>query len=257
MCRTECKAPAVAPTAPAAPATGGLDASDGNSVNVMSYNTEYTGYRDGRVPAFGEKIVEVSPDVVGLQECQDANALARASPGYTVLSGTGPQNYILYDNQRVEAMESGWWDITRDTYAQRTITWGKFKVRSSGNVFWFFNTHLPHPLGNAADTNTHSRIAQQLAEKRTELGAGSASTIVVCDCNPFASSGASNGSFESNLDARGISRIYMAGERNSQGGHRGLDKIFASDNDWTTVSAGDRGTGSSDHPAISAVLRFK
>ena len=54
----------------------------------MSYNTEYTGYSDGRVPGFGVKISEVAPDVVGLQECQDANALAAAAPGYTVLGGT-------------------------------------------------------------------------------------------------------------------------------------------------------------------------
>ena len=42
------------------------------------------------------------------------------------------------------AIESGWMDVPRDCYAQRTVTWGKFKIRSTGDEFWFFNTHLPH-----------------------------------------------------------------------------------------------------------------
>ena len=45
------------------------------------------------------------------------------------------------------------------------------------------------------------------------------------DCNPFASNGASEGTFESNLDDRGISRVYMG--TGQFGGYGGLDKIFA------------------------------
>jgi len=40
------------------------------------------------------------------------------------------------------------------------------------------------------------------------------------------------------------------------GGYGGLDKIFASDGDWTVQTAADHGTGASDHPAISAELRL-
>ena len=228
--------------------------SNGGTVLAMSYNTEYTGYRDGRVPNFGQKIVEVGPDVVGLQECQDPNALARSSPGYSVLRGTGPQNYILYDNDRVEVLDSGWMDVPRDCYAQRTVTWGKFRIRSTGSEFWFFNTHLPHNGCAAQSRDTHASIARSLVDKRNELGAGNTPTIVVGDCNPFASSGSSQGSFESNLDERGISLAYVG--TGQYGGYGYLDKIFASDGDWTIVSAGDRGTGSSDHPAIAAELRL-
>ena len=94
------------------------------TVTAMSYNTEYTGYYDGRVPSFAAKIAEVSPDVVGLQECQDPYALVGLS-GYSLLINTGPQNYILYDERRLQRLDSGWMDIPRDNYAQRTITWGK------------------------------------------------------------------------------------------------------------------------------------
>ena len=104
----------------------------------------------------------------------------------------------------------------------------------------------------ATDRNTHARIGRSLIEKRDELGAGNEPTIVVGDCNPFASSGASEGSFESNLTTGGIPKIYEG--RGTFGGYGGLDKIFASDGDWTSISAADYGTGSSDHPAIAAEL---
>ena len=86
-----------------------------------------------------------------------------------------------------------------------------------------------------------------------ELGAGGTPTIVVGDCNPFASGGASEGSFESNLASRGIPLVYMG--TGQFGGYGGLDKIFAT-SEWTKIDAGDRGTGGSDHPAISAELRL-
>ena len=129
-----------------------------------------------------------------------------------------------------------------------------FRVRATGDVFWLFNTHLPHNGCDATGRNTHARIAQALVAKRDELGAGGTPTIVTGDCNPFASNGASEGTFESNLDDRGISRVYMG--TGQFGGYGGLDKIFASDGDWTVQTAGDHGTGASDHPAISAELRL-
>ena len=117
----------------------------------------------------------------------------------------------------------------------------------SGNEFWFFNTHLPHPHGQSTDRNTHSIIAKMLLDKRAQLGAGNSPSIVTGDCNPFASAGARKGSFESNLAAGGIVKVYEA--TGSTGGLVGFDKIFAS-RDWTWSNAADVGTGSSDHPAI-------
>lgn len=91
-----------------------------------------------------------------------------------------------------------------------------------------------------------------LLDKREELGAENDPTIVTGDCNPFASSGASRGSFESNLAAGGILKVYEA--TGSTGGYAGLDKIFASQEHWTWSNAADVGTGTSDHPAIAADL---
>jgi hypothetical protein len=96
------------------------------AVKVMSYNTEYTGYNgDGRIVFFAQKIAEVAADVVGLQECQDANALATlVGYPYKVLSATGAQNYILYNANRVQYLESGSMNIPSDTYTHRALTWG-------------------------------------------------------------------------------------------------------------------------------------
>ena len=85
------------------------------------------------------------------------------------------------------------------------------------------------------------------------IGAGGTPTIVVGDCNPFASNGASEGSFESNLASRGIPLVYVG--TGAFGGYGYLDKIFAT-TEWTKIDASDRGTGGSDHPAISASLRL-
>ena len=81
---------------------------------------------------------------------------------------------------------------------------------SSGSQFFFFNTHLPHNHNEAANPNTHSIIANMLLDKREELGAGQSPTIVTGDCNPFASAGASEGSFEDNLKAGGIIKVYVS-----------------------------------------------
>ena len=96
----------------------------GATVKAMSYNTEYSGYKDGRLPDFASKIREVQPNIVGVQECQDPNALASGS-GYAVLTQTGPQNYILYKANRLQVLNRGFMSIPRDDFSERTITWGK------------------------------------------------------------------------------------------------------------------------------------
>lgn len=229
----------------------------GGTITAMSYNTEYTGYWDGRFSSFATHISNVDADVVGLQECQDASGIATAS-GYSFLAASGNGNTILHKASRLKALRSGRFDVPRDEFAKRTISWGQFRIIQGvgvGNEFWFFNTHLPHRHGEAADPNTHSIIAQMLLEKREEIGAGTAPTIVTGDCNPFASSGASEGSFESNLAAGGVVKVYEA--TGITGGYAGLDKIFASREHWDWSNAADVGTGSSDHPAIAVDLTFR
>lgn len=214
------------------------------TLTVMSYNTQFTGY-PGRVSQYGNKIRNVDAAIVGTQECQDKDALARAS-GHQLVPGTDFQNPIFYNPHKVSYVQGtgGWMRIPRDNHATRTITWAKFLHGST--EFLFFNTHLPHAHGEASSRNTHARIARMLLQKRVDLGAGSMPTVITGDCNPFASAGASDGSFESNLIAAGFEKSY---EARGNPGFSGLDKIFASPH-WTSSNGADEGTGSSDHPAI-------
>mmetsp|Transcript_41749 Transcript_41749/g.129970 ORF Transcript_41749/g.129970 Transcript_41749/m.129970 type:complete len:471 (+) Transcript_41749:80-1492(+) len=246
-CGGSSPAPVLPTAAPAPSPVGGRPA----VLRVMSYNTEFRGY-PSRVGLFGGKMREVRAGVVGTQECQDKNALARAS-GYRAVPGTGFQNPIFYDSSKVSFVggSGGWMSIPRDNYATRTITWAKFRL--GGAEFWHFNTHLPHNHGEAWSRNTHARIARMLLQKRRELGAGNLPTVVTGDMNPFASNGASEGSLESTLRAAGFSKAYQ-GRGNP--GYGGLDKIFNSPH-WTSSNGADRGTGSSDHPAIAVDLTLR
>jgi len=217
----------------------------------MSYNTKYTGYYS-LVKNFGAKIQEVDAGIVGTQECQDATALAEASKDYAVVPNTGFQNPILYNPSKVSLVSgsSGYLNIPRDRYADRTITWAKFMLGSTEMLF--FNTHLPHNHGPASSRNTHARIAKSLLRKREELGAGNMPTVVVGDMNTFASVGASEGSFESNLIDAGWHKSYQA---RGNPGFAGLDQIFATSH-WSSFNGADRGTGGSDHPAIAVYVNL-
>jgi endonuclease/exonuclease/phosphatase family metal-dependent hydrolase len=228
------------------------------TVKVMSYNTQYIGYPprgSSRIDQYGAKIREVGAAVVGVQECLDRFALAAAS-GYSTIEGDHGHGgvAILFDPSKVSYVEgsSGYMRIPRDNYAERFFTWAQFT--SGGSAWWFFNTHFPHNHNEATSPNTHARIAQMLLQKFRDLGIESSPKVVVGDFNPFASNGASEGSFESNLVAAGFFRAYKA---RGNPGFPGLDKIFASSTHWEASNGADHGTGSSDHPAIAADLTLK
>jgi len=229
----------------------GGDGGSGTVLKVMSYNTEYKGYWDGRLWNFGDKIREVNAAVVGTQECQNVEALAKAS-GYLFVPGL-PGNDILYNPRQVSYVErsNGSERIPRDNHAVRYIVWARFIF--NGTRFLLFNTHLPHRHNEAWNANTHAGIAKQVLKKREDLGAGDSPTVITGDFNPFASDGASQGSFESNVVAGGFRMAYKA---QGNPGYSGLDKIFVSPQ-FNYFNGADQGTGSSDHPAISVDLTLK
>jgi len=260
-CRTYYKrscdaAPPAPPTAEVpvptpAPASGCSGAAC-QTIEVMSYNTEYRDY-DARMGGYADQIKAVAPDIVGLQECQNIDGLARLS-GYTAVSGTGTQNYMLFDPSKVTLLSGGWMSIPRDDYAPRAITWGKFKL--GGIDIWFFNTHLPHNHNEAASLSTHARIAEMLLQKRRELGAEHAPTVVVGDMNSHASNFNNHhtGGFESNLENNGFVWAYTA---RGNPGYGGIDHILYSGAHWTHSGCSDTGTGGSDHTSITCQLTLK
>merc|ERR1712048_1325025 len=227
-------------------------ASQGKTIKVMSYYTEYRNY-NARIPGYAKKIRTVAPAIVGLQECQNRDGLAGAS-GYIANKETGTQNYMLFDRCAVTFVSGGSMKIPRDNYAPRYITWGQFKL--SNVTIWFFNTHLPHNHNEASSPRTHAKIAKMLLKKRKELGAENAPTIVVGDMNSHAShfNKVEGGGFESNLQENGFTWAYTAKGRP---GHVGIDHILYSTDHWTHSACQDSGTGGSDHTSITCDLTLK
>eukprot|EP00122_Pirum_gemmata_P001515 Pgem_evm1s1362 len=227
---------------------------DPSRFSVMSYNTKYNGYPH-LLNSFANKIRQVNPTVVGLQECQDRDGLARQS-GYDAMTEIGHINYILYDSQRVTVLQGGAMSIPRDNYAERAITWGKYQITINETLasFWVFNTHLPHNHNEAWAKSTHGQIAHMLLEKIDELNATNDPTVVVGDMNPFASdyNQYPGGGFESNLNDNGFITAYI-GQGNP--GFSALDKILYRNN-LTPSNCGDTGTGGSDHPSITCDFSF-
>lgn len=224
-------------------------------MRVMSYNTEYRGY-PSRIWNFANKIKEVNAAIVGTQECQDWSGLERAASGYTAVHPSNGQcvgNYILYKPDVVTFVpgSGGWMRIPRDNYATRCIVWAKFNF--NGTNICFFDTHLPHNHNEASSRNTHARIARSLLRKKTELGCENLPMVLTGDMNTHASRGASEGTLQSNLENAGWHLSYQV---RGHPGYPNIDQIFASSR-WTSSNGRDRGTGSSDHAAISVDLTLK
>jgi endonuclease/exonuclease/phosphatase family metal-dependent hydrolase len=234
--------------------SSGSNPQDSTTIKVMSYNTEFNGYPGhgghDRVGAYGAKIREVNAAVVGVQECQDAEALAQASgSGYSVVPNTGGGNNILYKPASVSLVpgSSGHFSIPKDDYAARTVTYAKF--RKQGHEFLFFNTHMPHDRGEARDPGTHEKIGSMVMKKRAELQANDLPTILTADTNRHK---AKCKTFGERLKEGGIHEVYRA--TGNRGGHGHIDAIFYS---GSGSNGKDEGTGESDHPAISAVIELQ
>jgi len=227
-------------------------ATQSKTIKVMSYNTEYKNY-NSRIHGYAEKIKEMAPALVGLQECQNRDGLAGAS-GYIANMQTGSQNYMLFDRCKVTFVDGGYMQIPRDNYAPRYITWGHFTL--SNITIWFFNTHLPHNHNEASSPTTHAKIPKMFLEKRKELGAENAPTIVVGDMNSHAShfNKVEGGGFESNLEANGFTWAYTA---KGNPGYGGIDHLLYSSAHWTHSGCQDSGTGGSDHTSITCDLTLK
>jgi endonuclease/exonuclease/phosphatase family metal-dependent hydrolase len=218
----------------------------------MSYNTEYKNY-NARMGGYAAKIREIAPAIVGLQECQNRDGLASRS-GYTAITSTGSQNYMLFDPTKVTLVNGGKMRIPRDNYAERFITWGQFKLGDA--TVWFFNTHLPHNHNEARSRTTHAKIAKRFLDKRKELGAENAPTIMVGDMNSHASNfnKVQGGGFESNLQANGFTLAYTA---RGNPGYGAIDHILYSTAHWKHSGCKDTGTGGSDHTSITCDLTLK
>lgn len=137
--------------------------------SCMTYNLRYNGDRGAfrvknRLPRIIEKISDLSPDLLGVQEAQvmHVKALKEAlSPEYDIvycyrqrpsLAHFHPESSpILYKKEKFELLDSGhfWLSKTPDVMSRmpgaqnyRICTWVRLKEKTSWIVFYYYNLHL-------------------------------------------------------------------------------------------------------------------
>ncbi len=157
-------------------------------LNVMSFNIR-TGYaKDGenrwemRRRQLFDLIRRHAPDLVGLQEANrfQIDEIRKALPQYAEIGEgrdggkKGEYSAILYNADRFDLPESGtfWLSDTPEVPSTswgnkylRICTWGHFTDRSSGQSFYFYNTHLDHRSQPSREKAT--QLIAETIQKRT------------------------------------------------------------------------------------------
>ena len=167
---------------------------ESSSLHLMSFNVRRKGKeaqtknlwvnRKARVAA---AIKTVRPDIMGLQEAtidqiKDLDESLKSEQYAWFGSGRGSEwfgkseneyNPIFYNTKRVECMESGTFVLNPAGFLNyrfflnpkkvglltRICTWGKFRDKATGQVFYVYNTHLDHKY-QAARVNELAAIAK-------------------------------------------------------------------------------------------------
>lgn len=157
-----------------------------SSINVMSFNIRLDVKSDSlnswpyRKDLAASQILFHEADFVGLQEAlhHQLTDLKERLPGYESVGGarndgkeSGEYSAILYNTQRFELQvsETFWLSETPalpgskswDAAITRIVTWGKFKDRKTGKIFFIFNTHFDH-IGKEARKQSARLILQKI-----------------------------------------------------------------------------------------------
>lgn len=152
----------------------------GDTLRVMSYNIRMNTSSDGvnAWPHRKDKVAEMigaryQADVAGLQEVlvEQLRDLEERLPDYAHIGvarddgkEAGEFSPILYRKDRFELLEQKTFWLSEspdvagtkswDSACNRVCTWGKFKEKESGKIFFAFNTHLDHISQAARDNGT-------------------------------------------------------------------------------------------------------
>lgn len=225
-----------------------LKTKDHRSIRVATYNVEYKNF-DHRVYSLAEDISQSNADLVGTQENMSPGKLAQATGMSFARLGNRGDNSILYRQSRLYPVSSGTEMIANDYIApnvRRSIAYGVFQFQN--RQIFVANIHLPHRKGAASDPATHSRIAHQLLDLRNRKGAKNFPSIVLCDCNSFASNGSVK--FETVLHNNGF--------KIAQRGHiyGGIDKVFFTPAHFSRHGGDVRKKHISDHDIVYADLKL-
>jgi endonuclease/exonuclease/phosphatase family metal-dependent hydrolase len=155
------------------------------SLCVMTYNLRFANMNKGeawptRRPIMHELIQKISPDIFGTQEgvYHQLNDVAADLPDYDWIGlgrdggSKGEFMAIFFRKSRLEPLEFDhfWLSDTPDVIGstswgnknRRMVTWIKFRDRSNGQEFYFWNTHFDHLIQDAREKSA------ELVRKRNE-----------------------------------------------------------------------------------------
>ncbi|MCD6052622.1 MAG: Endonuclease/exonuclease/phosphatase [Verrucomicrobia bacterium] len=187
-----------------------LKAAETNTLNVMTYNVRYAGYKPpnawpDRRPILVECVRSLKPDIMGTQEgmYQQIKDMAADMPEFNWI-GTGREGgsrnefmAIFYRVDRFEPLEYDhfWLSDTPDVIGsstwgntnKRMVTWVKFRDKNTKKEFYVINTHFdrqsslrhPHGSGDRAEgflayrREAHRRRSGYLQRLQGDRQAGS------------------------------------------------------------------------------------
>lgn len=155
-------------------------------VLVMSFNIRYANLNDGinnwdnRKEIVVSLIEETQPDLIGMQEVRGTqlNYLAENMDEYGYFGKSRSEDPddehspIFYNKSKFELIESNtFWlsetpeisSIGWDAAFNRIVTWGNFKHKETGKMFYFFNTHFDH-MGETAKVESAKLLKEKIAE---------------------------------------------------------------------------------------------
>lgn len=154
------------------------NANQGDSINGNGWGRRYP-YLAGLIQFHGF-------DIFGTQEgkYQQLQELREALPGYAYIGvgrddgcQAGEHSAIFYRTDRFEVLEHGdFWLSTVtdrpnkgwDAVLPRICTWGKFRDKTSGFIFLFFNLHMDH-VGVVARAESAKLILQKIKEQPAHI----------------------------------------------------------------------------------------
>ena len=154
--------------------------------NLRYASTERPNSWAERRPVMHDCLRQLAPDLIGTQEGlkQQLKDIAADLPDYDWI-GTGRDSgnkgefmAIFFRRDRFEALATNhfWLSDTPEVVAsstwgntcKRMVTWVRFRERSSGREFYFWNTHLDHEV-EAARQKSAALIRERVAALKTDL----------------------------------------------------------------------------------------
>ncbi|MFZ2960995.1 MAG: endonuclease/exonuclease/phosphatase family protein [Candidatus Ozemobacteraceae bacterium] len=259
-----------------------------HSLKVMTFNIRYDNPADGpnrwekRKSLVAGVIRESGCDLLGIQEglLNQLNDMQKALPemgwygvGRDDGKNAGEFSALFFRKSRLELVDKGtsWLSETPDKPSKgwdaalpRIVSWGKFRDKMSGKVFFHFNSHFDHAgkLAREESAKCVKTIAKNLV--------GAEPFIITGDFNANPSSGAyqelSNGKILPLLDASRLSSTTQVldqktfnGFQTTKSGWDTIDYIFLPQGiqvlQYQILTQQPEGRFPSDHfPALAEIL---